>query len=135
LPCKRRIGVGWHRRVVALEHRDLVAVARARERGAEARDSPAHNDDSQYSSACVRPGSRTRAPELRRRVPSASVPTGVEAIHSYFAAIRARDVAALGSAITLVGDVFTLVDGRIARVAIYNGPQVTGPQFTGTGTE
>ncbi|HUI48267.1 MAG TPA: nuclear transport factor 2 family protein [Acidimicrobiia bacterium] len=27
---------------------------------------------------------------------------------------------------TLVGDVFTLAGGRIARVAIYNGPQVTG---------
>ena len=26
---------------------------------------------------------------------------------------------------TLVGDVFTLSDGRIARVAIYTGPQVT----------
>ncbi len=110
--------------------------------------------------------------------------TGVEAIHAYFAAIRARDANGLsslftddaelvsaagtfsgrdaivgfyrdlafkvddlwpepgtfivdgdrvaveirlhmGGAVTLVGDVFNLEDGRIARVAIYNGPQVT----------
>jgi ketosteroid isomerase-like protein len=31
----------------------------------------------------------------------------------------------MGGTTTLVGDVFTLADGRIARVAIYNGPQVT----------
>ena len=31
----------------------------------------------------------------------------------------------MGGAVTLVGDVFNLEDGRIARVAIYNGPQVT----------
>jgi ketosteroid isomerase-like protein len=31
----------------------------------------------------------------------------------------------MGGATTLVGDVFTLSDGRIARVAIYTGPQVT----------
>jgi ketosteroid isomerase-like protein len=36
----------------------------------------------------------------------------------------------MGGTTTLVGDVFTLADGRIARVAIYNGPQVTD-----TGTE
>jgi ketosteroid isomerase-like protein len=112
------------------------------------------------------------------------VTTGVEAIPAYFAAIRARDVDALGALFTedaelvsaagtvsgrdaimsfyrdvafevddlwpdpgplivegdrvaveirlrmggtttLVGDVFTLAQGRIARVAIYNGPQVT----------
>lgn len=109
--------------------------------------------------------------------------TGVEAIHAYFTAIRARDVDALaalftdgaelvsaagtflgrdaivafyrdlafqvadlwpdpgpliidgdrvaveielhmGGAVTLVGDVFTLERGRIARVAIYNGPRI-----------
>lgn len=109
--------------------------------------------------------------------------TGVEAIHAYFTAIRARDVDALGSlftddaelvsaagtfsgrdaivgfyrdlafqvidlwpdpgplivdgdrvaveielhmggTVTRVGDVFTLAGGRIARVAIYNGPQI-----------
>jgi hypothetical protein len=33
----------------------------------------------------------------------------------------------MGGAITLVGDVFTLADGRIARVAIYSGPQVAAP--------
>jgi ketosteroid isomerase-like protein len=112
--------------------------------------------------------------------------SGVDAIHAYFAAIRARDADALdalftddaelvtgagtfngrdaivsfyrdlaftvddlwpepgplivdgdrvaveirlrmGGAITLVGDVFTLADGRIARVAIYSGPQVAAP--------
>jgi ketosteroid isomerase-like protein len=31
----------------------------------------------------------------------------------------------MGGTTTLVGDVFTLAHGRIARVAIYNGPQVT----------
>ena len=36
----------------------------------------------------------------------------------------------MGGTTTLVGDVFTLAHGRIARVAIYNGPQVTD-----TGTE
>ena len=128
--------------------------------------------------------SRRRASELRARVPSASVTTGVEAVSAYFAAIRARDVDALGALFTedaelvsavgtfsgrdaimsfyrdlafevddlwpepgplivdgdrvaveirlrmggtttLVGDVFTLARGRIARVAIYNGPPVT----------
>jgi ketosteroid isomerase-like protein len=108
---------------------------------------------------------------------------GVDAIHAYFAAIRARDADALGElftddaelvslagtfagrdaivafyrdiafkiddlwpdpgplivdgdrvaveirlrmggAITLVGDVFTLAGGRIARVAIYSGPRL-----------
>jgi len=108
---------------------------------------------------------------------------GVDAIHAYFAAIRARDADALGDlftadaelvslagtftgrdaivafyrdiafkiddlwpdpgplivdgdrvaveirlrmggGVTLVGDVFTLVAGRIARVAIYSGPQL-----------
>ena len=34
----------------------------------------------------------------------------------------------MGGTVTLVGDVFTLLaDGRIARVAIYNGPQVGDP--------
>ena len=110
--------------------------------------------------------------------------TGVDAIHAYFEAIRARDVDALvalftedaelvgpagtfsgrdaivgfyrdlafkvddlwpepgplivdgdrvaveirlrmAGLVTLVGDVFTLDRGRIARVAIYNGPTVT----------
>jgi ketosteroid isomerase-like protein len=119
--------------------------------------------------------------------------TGVGAIHAYFAAIRARDVDALGSlftddaelvsatgtfsgrdaivgfyrdlaftvddlwpepgplivdgdrvaveielhmggAVTLMGDVFTLADGRIARVAIYNGPRVAAPEVTDTNT-
>jgi len=114
------------------------------------------------------------------------VPSGVDAVHAYFAAIRARDVGALGDlftddaelvsaagmfrgrdaivgfyrdlafkvedlwpepgplivdgdrvaveihlrmggTVTLVGDVFTLSGDRIARVAIYNGPQVTEP--------
>ena len=36
----------------------------------------------------------------------------------------------MGGTTTLVGDVFTLVQGRIARVAIYNGPSVMD---TGTG--
>ena len=117
--------------------------------------------------------------------------TGVEAIHAYFAAIRARDADALhdlftedaelvsaagtfsgrgaivgfyrdlaflvddlwpdpgplivdgdrvaveirlrlNGNVTLVGDVFTLADGRIARVAIYTGPQV-GVTDTHTG--
>ncbi len=31
----------------------------------------------------------------------------------------------MGGAVTLVGDVFTLTGDRIARVAIYNGPQIT----------
>jgi ketosteroid isomerase-like protein len=31
----------------------------------------------------------------------------------------------MGGTTTLVGDVFTLARGRIARVAIYNGPPVT----------
>jgi len=112
------------------------------------------------------------------------VTAGVDAIHAYFAAIRARDADALdalftedaelvttagtfagrdaivgfyrdlafgiddlwpepgplivdgdrvaveirlrmGGAVTLVGDVFTLSGGRIARVAIYTGPPVT----------
>jgi ketosteroid isomerase-like protein len=111
------------------------------------------------------------------------VTTGVDAIHAYFAAIRARDAGALGmlftddaqlvttagtfsgrdaivgfyrdlaftiddlwpepgplivdgnrvaveirlrmgGTTTLVGDVFTLADDRIARVAIYTGPAV-----------
>ena len=111
---------------------------------------------------------------------------GLDAIHAYFAAIRARDADALaalftddaelvsvagtfsgraaivgfyrdlaftvddlwpepgplivdgdrvaveirlrmGGGTTLVGDVFTLADGLIARVAIYNGPAVTTP--------
>ena len=30
----------------------------------------------------------------------------------------------MGGTMNLVGDVFTLADGRIARVAIYSGPQV-----------
>jgi ketosteroid isomerase-like protein len=121
------------------------------------------------------------------------VPTGVEAVHAYFAAIRTRDVIALaalftddaelvsaagtftgrdaiagfyrdlaftvtdlwpepgalivdgdrvaveirlhmGGMVTLVGDVLTLYDGRIARVAIYNGPQVPGAAATDTST-
>jgi ketosteroid isomerase-like protein len=112
------------------------------------------------------------------------MPSGVDAVHEYFAAIRARDADALGALFTddaelvsgagtfsgrdaivsfyrdlafkvedlwpepgelivdgdrvaveirlrmggtinLVGDVFTLSDGRIARVAIYAGPQVS----------
>ena len=119
--------------------------------------------------------------------------TGVEAVSAYFAAIRARDVDALGrlftddaelvsaagtfsgrdaivgfyrdlafkvddlwpepgplivdgnrvaveielhmgGTVTLVGDVFTLADSRIARVAIYNGPQVGDPGVKGMRT-
>ena len=119
--------------------------------------------------------------------------TGVDAIHAYFAAIRARDADALGDLFTddaelvngagtfsgrdaivgfyrdlaftiddlwpepgplivdgdrvaveirlrmgggttLVGDVFTLENGRIARVAIYNGPRIDAP-VTDTRTE
>jgi hypothetical protein len=47
------------------------------------------------------------------------VATGVDAIRAYFGANRARGAA------TLVGGVFTLSGDRIARVAIYGGPQVT----------
>ena len=49
LPLERGVGVRRHRRIVTLEHRHLVAVARARERGAEPRDPAAHNDDPQPS--------------------------------------------------------------------------------------
>ncbi len=41
----------------------------------------------------------------------------------------------IGGTTTLVGDVFTLAGGRIARVAIYTGPVVTDPPVTGTNTE
>ncbi len=41
----------------------------------------------------------------------------------------------MGGTTTLVGDVFTLSDGLIARVAIYAGPVVTDPTVTGTNTE
>lgn len=55
--------------------------------------------------------------------------SGVDAIPAYFAAIRTRDVDALGNLFTddaeLVSAAGTLANGRIARVAIYNGPQVT----------
>ena len=154
-----------------------MPIASACERGTQARDAAAHNDDSQAVLL-------ERAHELRARVPSALVPAGVDAIPAYFAAIRARDVDALGALFTddaelvsaagtfsgrdaivafyrdlafsvedlwpepgelivdgdrvaveirlrmggtttLVGDVFTLDAGRIARVAIYNGPAVT----------
>lgn len=41
----------------------------------------------------------------------------------------------MGGTTTLVGDVFTLAGGRIARVAIYTGPVAAAAPITGTRTE
>jgi len=48
-PRERGVGIGRHRSVVAFENRDLVSIARARERGPQSRDPAAHNDDSHRS--------------------------------------------------------------------------------------